>query len=169
VAIKTNQELLTKAQVALGLRMGRAALGWSQDEFAMRLGWAKTTLGRAETMDGGLRTEQFVQAIALLGSFGVTVQFGQDGTVSVSIGANGVQGVITRLTDEQFRRSDRRKPLGVLGALSPNQTKEVDSPLGRLATNKTLGGLSALSPPQTKEIDSPLGRLATNKKPPQSW
>jgi len=135
----------------------------------MRLDWAKTTLGRAETMDGGLRTEQFVQAIALLGSFGVTVQFGQDGTVSVSIGANGVQGVITRLTDEQFRRSDRRKPLGVLGALSPNQTKEVDSPLGRLATNKTLGGLSALSPPQTKEIDSPLGRLATNKKPPQSW
>ena len=168
MAIKTNQDLLTKAQVALGLRMGRAALGWSQDEFAMRLDWAKTTLGRAETMDGGLRTEQFVQAIALLGSFGVTVQFGQDGTVSVSIGANGVQGVITRLTDEQFRRSDRRKPLGVLGALSPNQTTEVDSPLGRLATKKTLGGLSALSPPQPKEIDSPLGRLAANKKPPQS-
>ena len=140
MAIKTKQELLTKAQVSLGLRMGRAALGWSQDEFAMRLDWAKTTLGRAETMEGGLRTEQFVQAIALLGSFGVTVQFGQDGTVIVSIDANGVREAINRLTNEQFRRSDRRKPLG---------------------------GLSALSPPQTKELDSPLGRLATNKKPPQ--
>jgi len=142
VAIKTNQELLTKAQVALGLRMGRAALGWSQDEFALRLDWAKTTLGRAETMEGGLRTEQFVQAMALLGAFGVTVQFSQDGSVSVSVGADGVQEAITRLTNEQFRRSDRRKPLG---------------------------GLSTLSPPQIKEVDSPLGRLATNKKPPQSW
>ena len=142
MAIKTNQELLTKAQVALGLRMGRAALGWSQDEFALRLDWAKTTLGRAETMEGGLRTEQFVQAMALLGAFGVTVQFSQDGSVSVSVGADGVQEAITRLTNEQFRRSDRRKPLG---------------------------GLSTLSPPQIKEVDSPLGRLATNKKPPQSW
>jgi len=142
VAIKSNQDLLTKAQVSLGLRMGRAALGWSQDEFAMRLDWAKTTLGRAETMEGGLRTEQFVQAMALLGAFGVTVQFSQDGSVSVSVGANGVQEAITRLTNEQFRRSDRRKPLG---------------------------GLSTLSTPQTKEVDSPLGRLATNKKPPHSW
>ena len=142
MAIKSNQDLLTKAQVSLGLRMGRAALGWSQDEFAMRLDWAKTTLGRAETMEGGLRTEQFVQAMALLGAFGVTVQFSQDGSVSVSVGANGVQEAITRLTNEQFRRSDRRKPLG---------------------------GLSTLSTPQTKEVDSPLGRLATNKKPPHSW
>jgi transcriptional regulator with XRE-family HTH domain len=142
VAIKSNQDLLTKAQVSLGLRMGRAALGWSQDEFAMRLDWAKTTLGRAETMEGGLRTEQFVQAMALLGAFGVTVQFSQDGSVSVSVGANGVQEAITRLTNEQFRRSDRRKPLG---------------------------GLSTLSTPQTKEVDSPLGRLATKKKPPHSW
>ena len=136
MANKINQDLLTKAQIALGLRMGRSALGWSQDELASRLKWAKTTLGRAETIEGGLRTEQFVQVMALLGSFGVSVQFGQDGSVSVVVGANGVEEAITRLTDDQFRRSDRRKPIGGLSVLDASESGHVSSPLDLLAKRK---------------------------------
>jgi hypothetical protein len=128
VADKHTQELLTKAQVALGLRMGRAALGWSQDEFAVKLGWAKTTLGRAETIDGGLRTEQFVHAISLLSEHGVTVNFKQDGSVSVALSQEGVYEAIRRLSDEQFRRSDRRKPVGALASLV-NESVNQESPL----------------------------------------
>ena len=122
------QELLTKAQIALGLRMGRAALGWSQDELAVKLGWAKTTLGRAETIDGGLRTEQFVHAISLLSEHGVTVNFKQDGSVTVSLSQDGVFEAMLRLTDEQFRRSDRRKPVGALPS-STNDSADLESPL----------------------------------------
>ena len=154
------QELLTKTQIALGLRMGRAALGWSQDEFASKLGWAKTTLGRAETIDGGLRTEQFVQAIALLSSYGVTVHFKQDGAVSVSVSPSGVQEAVRRLTDEQFRRSDRRKPLGGLAALMSDSI-DSESPLG-IAQNlaQTAGG----SPYTKPTHPSGLGGLAANKQ-----
>ena len=159
MADKHIQELLTKTQIALGLRMGRAALGWSQDEFAIKLGWAKTTLGRAETIDGGLRTEQFVQAIALLSSHGVTVHFKQDGAVSVSVSPGGVHEAVRRLTDEQFRRSDRRKPLGGLAALS--DSIESESPLGIAQTLAQAGG----STPYTRPTQSSgLGSLLSTKQ-----
>ena len=153
------QDLLTKSQIALGLRMGRAALGWSQDEFAIKLGWAKTTLGRAETIDGGLRTEQFVQAIALLSSYGVTVHFKQDGTVSVSVSPSGVQEAVRRLTDEQFRRSDRRKPLGGLAALS--DSIESESPLG-IAQN--LAQVAGSGPYTRSTQPGGLGGLSATKQ-----
>ena len=153
------QDLLTKTQIALGLRMGRAALGWSQDEFAVKLGWAKTTLGRAETIDGGLRTEQFVQAIALLSSYGVTVHFKQDGAVSVSVSPGGVQEAVRRLTDEQFRRSDRRKPLGGLAVLS--DSIESESPLG-IAQN--LAQAAGSSPYTRPTQPSGLGSLPSSKQ-----
>ena len=160
MADKHTQELLTKTQIALGLRMGRAALGWSQDEFAIKLGWAKTTLGRAETIDGGLRTEQFVQAIALLSSYGVTVHFKQDGSVSVSVSTSGVQEAVRRLTDEQFRRSDRRKPLGGLAALMTDPI-ESESPLG-IAQN--LAQAAGSSPYTRSPQPGVLGGLSARKR-----
>ena len=103
------QDYFDVLKIATGLRMARAAVGWSQVEVAEKLNIAKTTLARAETVDGGLRAEQLTQILRLYRSIGVEVDFLDGEGVTVKIGNKGLEFSLNRLQDDTFRRIDRKR------------------------------------------------------------
>ena len=111
------QELYEKVKIAIALRMARAAIGWSQDELAERLNFAKTTIARAETMDGGLRIEQLAIVAQFYKSYGVEIDFLMGAEVTVKMTSQGVTKAMERLLDMSSRRVDRRKAVGGLRSL----------------------------------------------------
>ena len=111
------QELYEKVKIAIALRMARAAIGWSQDELAERLNFAKTTIARAETIDGGLRTEQMAIVAQFYKSHGVEIAFLMGTEVTVKMTSQGVTKAMERLLDMSSRRVDRRKAVGGLRSL----------------------------------------------------
>lgn len=96
-------------KIAIALRMARAAVGWSQVELADRIGIAKTTLARFETLEGGLRADQLTQLLRLYKSVGVELDFLGPERVSVHISEVGLQLALERFLDTGLRRKDRRK------------------------------------------------------------
>jgi transcriptional regulator with XRE-family HTH domain len=111
------QEVYEKVKIAIALRMARAAIGWSQDELAERLNFAKTTIARAETMDGGLRIEQLAIVAQFYKSYGVEIDFLMGAEVTVKMTSQGVTKAMERLLDMSSRRVDRRKAVGGLRSL----------------------------------------------------
>jgi transcriptional regulator with XRE-family HTH domain len=111
------QEVYERVKIAIALRMARAAIGWSQDELAERLNFAKTTIARAETMDGGLRIEQLAIVAQFYKSCGVEIDFLMGAEVTVKMTSQGVTKAMERLLDISSRRVDRRKAVGGLGSL----------------------------------------------------
>lgn len=103
------KEFFDTVKIAAALRMARAAVGWSQVELAQRLGIAKTTLARAETMDGRLRAEQLTQLMRLYRSMGVDVDFFCLDDLQVKVRKKGLKYSLDRLQDKDLRRSDRKK------------------------------------------------------------
>ena len=111
------QEVYEKVKIAIALRMARAAIGWSQDELAEKLNFAKTTIARAETIDGGLRTEQMAIVAQFYKSHGVEIAFLLEAEVTVKMTSQGVTMAMERLLDMSSRRVDRRKAVGGLRSL----------------------------------------------------
>jgi hypothetical protein len=111
------QEVYERVKIAVALRMARAAIGWSQDELAERLNFAKTTIARAETMDGGLRIEQLAIVAQFYKSYGVEIDFLMGAEVTVKMTSQGVTKAMERLQDMSSRRIDRRKAVGGIGSL----------------------------------------------------
>lgn len=96
-------------KIAIALRMARAAVGWSQVELADRIGIAKTTLARFETLEGGLRADQLTQLLRLYKSVGLELDFLEPDRVSVQISEAGLKLALERFLDSELRRKDRRK------------------------------------------------------------
>jgi transcriptional regulator with XRE-family HTH domain len=103
------QDKLDEIKLVVGLRMARAAVGWSQVELAERLGIAKTTLARLETLDGGLRADQLAQMIRLYKGMGVDMELFQEDHVSIKVDRETLLQAKARLEDDQLRRTDRKK------------------------------------------------------------
>jgi len=102
----------------VALRMARAAIGFSQQEVADLLGMAKTTLARFETMEGGLNAGQLAGLIRLYHDNGITLEFITSNDVMVKVTEVGVAKALSRLQNGAMRRSDRRKPKGLLDMVS---------------------------------------------------
>jgi transcriptional regulator with XRE-family HTH domain len=103
------QDKLDEIKLVVGLRMARAAVGWSQVELAERLGIAKTTLARLETLDGGLRADQLAQMIRLYKGMGVDMELFQDDQVSIKVDRETLLQAKARLENDNLRRADRKK------------------------------------------------------------
>ena len=103
------QDYFDVIKIATALRMARAAVGWSQVEVAEKLNIAKTTLARAETVDGGLRAEQLTQILRLYRTIGVEVDFLDGEGVTVRIDKKGLEFSLNRLQDDSLRRVDRKR------------------------------------------------------------
>ena len=98
------QEVYERVKIAIALRMARAAIGWSQDELAERLNFAKTTIARAETMDGGLRIEQLAIVAQFYKSYGVEIDFLMGAEVTVKMTSQGVtKAMARRLKRDQWQ------------------------------------------------------------------
>jgi transcriptional regulator with XRE-family HTH domain len=107
-------QALDQIKLAVALRTARAAVGWSQEELAIHLGMAKTTIARMETLEGGLRADQLSAIVRLYKSVGVELEFMFSDEVIVRVDANGLVEAQRRLLDQNLRRADRKKPAGGL-------------------------------------------------------
>ncbi len=108
------QVLFEQAKPVVALRMARACLGWSQEELANKVGIAKTTLARFETLEGGLTAEQLTRLLRLYHQMGVSIEFITSDDVILRASPAALQHASERLQDVNLRRADRRKPKGLL-------------------------------------------------------
>lgn len=96
-------------KIAVGLRSARAAIGWNQQEFADKMGVAKTTVARIETLEMAPKADFLTKALMLFKASGVTLDLLTTGKVVVSVESDALQEAQDRLKDDDLRRSDRQK------------------------------------------------------------
>ena len=102
------------AKIAVVLRAARAAIGWNQQEFADKMGVAKSTVARIETLDMAPRADFFVRALELFSKNGVIVSLGNMEHISIEINELCFISILADLADDSKRRPDRRSPLSQL-------------------------------------------------------
>lgn len=113
-------ELHESGKIAVALRTARAAVGWNQEEFAQRMGVAKTTIARIETLEMSARAEFMSKAMRLFRDAGVEVDLYELESIPIKIRAVAVEKAVADLQDSNKRRSDRR--VGI-AALLPDKDK----------------------------------------------
>lgn len=113
----SSEDLFENARIAVALRAGRAAIGWNQLEFAEKLGVAKSTIARIETLEMSPKADLVMRAMRLFREAGIEVDLYKATEFSITINALAVSEAISRLQDESKRRSDRR---GIRGLLPPD-------------------------------------------------
>ena len=100
-----------QVRFVVAMRMGRAALGYNQHEFAELLGVSKSTVARTETLEMAMRAETLMTMLRVLRERGVELDLMTEEEVTVKLQPCALQEAFERLSDEEQRRSDRqRKP-----------------------------------------------------------
>ena len=97
------------AKLAVALRTARSALGYSQGEMALELGISKTTLARAELMEGSLKAHTLSGITKFFVEKGVELEFLRDDEIALRIGQGAIRSAAARLDDQNLRRNDRKK------------------------------------------------------------
>jgi len=86
-----------KMRFALAMRMGRAALGMSQQEFADALGVAKSTVARNETLEMAMRADTLTAMLRLFAEKGVEVDLlGATDSLTIKIGPDALESLEKR-------------------------------------------------------------------------
>lgn len=152
------QEELDRIKLVVALRSARAAVGWSQEELAQRLGIAKTTIARMETLEGGLRADQLAQIVRLYKSVGVSIDFMLGDDVVIRVDPVAQREAQARLQNEELRRSDRKRPIGGLINGTSSEDGAGGGLLNAAAMAKLPGGLiSKLATEKDKNNSGLLG------------
>ncbi len=99
-----------KIRFAVAMRMGRAALGLNQQEFADLLGVAKSTVARNETLEMGMRADTLTAMLRVFKEHGIetdllTASKGFRFTVSNKT----LKKAMLRLEQDSLRRADRKR------------------------------------------------------------
>lgn len=97
------------AKLAVALRIARTALGYSQSETALELGISKTTLARAELMEGSLKAHTLSGITKFFIEKGVELELLRGEEIALRIGQVAIKSAAARLEDQNLRRSDRKK------------------------------------------------------------
>lgn len=93
---------------AVAMRMGRAALGVNQQEFADLLGVSKSTIARTETLEMAMRADTLMAMLRVLRERGVEIDLlGDEDRISIGVHASALENALERLRDDDKRRSDR--------------------------------------------------------------
>ena len=96
--------------IAVLLRTGRSAAGWSQDEFAHLLGVAKSTVARAEIMEMPIKAELYLKALRIFKQNGVEVEALMDtGEIALKISSDGLLKAEEKLLNYSKNRERRKE------------------------------------------------------------
>lgn len=109
---------IENVKIAIAIRTARAAIGWNQQEFADKMGVAKSTVARIETLEMGAKADFLIRAIQLFRQAGVEIDLAGSATIQLDVGQAAILGAIAALEDESKRRSDRKSGL-ITGAIIP--------------------------------------------------
>lgn len=75
---------------------------------------AKTTIARIETAEGSINADQLPQILRLYKSQGVSIDYMLGEEVTVKVDQIALRQAQVRLSDSELRRSDRKRPLGII-------------------------------------------------------
>lgn len=93
-----------KNRFALAMRMGRAALSMSQQEFADALGVAKSTVARNETLEMAMRADTLTAMMRVFRDRGIDVDLlGATDSLTITVTATGLAAL-------EERRKEKEKP-----------------------------------------------------------
>ncbi len=106
--------LLDNGKIAVAIRTARTAIGWNQQEFADKMGVAKSTVARIETMEMAARGDFVIKAIQLFREAGVEVDLSDIRSVPIRISAPAILAAVEALSDQTRRRSDRKSGIATL-------------------------------------------------------
>lgn len=114
------ENALDNGKIAVALRTARAAAGWNQQEFADRMGVAKSTIARIETLEMAAKGDFLLKAMRLFREAGIEVDLYAPTNLPILISDIAVAMAVDALADETRRRSDRRSGIA---ALLPKQSE----------------------------------------------
>ena len=95
-------------KIIVAIRAARAAIGWNQQEFADRMGVAKSTVARIETLEIAAKGDFVLRALRIFREAGVEVDISAAQGLPLLISDLTVNHAIESLADDGNRRSDRR-------------------------------------------------------------
>lgn len=102
--------MVDQIRFAVAMRMGRAALGMNQKEFASLLGVSKSTVARGETLEMTMRADTLMRMLRVLHERGVDIDLvGTEEGMHLKVHPQALESALDRLQDESQRRSDRTK------------------------------------------------------------
>ncbi len=96
-------------KIAIFLRSARSALGWTQAELSERLGIAKSTLARIETLDMEPRADLVARALRMFKESGVIIDPFMEDHISFRINPKVINDIRDRLQNDNLRRTDRKR------------------------------------------------------------
>lgn len=103
-----NGNVVENLKIAVALRAARAAVGWSQIEFAEKMNVAKSTIARIETLEMTAKADFLNRALRIFREQGVVVDLLQEDRVVMSVELKGLHEAKARLDNEALRRTDRK-------------------------------------------------------------
>lgn len=102
------QEDLDKVKLVVALRTARAIVGWSQVEFAQRIGISKSSVARLETQEAEITFSLLRKIINEYNNVGVVIDVMLPDKLNISVETKALEAFRQRLMSEDHRRSDRR-------------------------------------------------------------
>lgn len=130
----SSPEHYINAKIIVALRAARAAIGWNQEEFSKKLGVAKSTVARVETLEMVPRGDYVVRAMQLFRDAGIEIDLYSEESVPMTIGQKAINEAVQRLQDPEKRRIDRTGRISV--RLDAKLLEEANRLMAGQKTNK---------------------------------
>jgi len=102
-------------KIAVAIRSARTAVGWNQQEFAEKMGVAKSTIARIETLEMAAKGDFVNKAMRLFREAGVEVDLYDSTSLPINVKVKAIEDAIASFKDADKRRSDR----GTVGLKRP--------------------------------------------------
>ena len=104
----STENQLENGKIVVALRAARTAIGWNQQEFSEKMGVAKSTVARIETLEISAKGEFILRAMRLFREAGVDVDLYRSEGISIAITEAAIVTAIADLQNEGKRRKDRK-------------------------------------------------------------
>ena len=107
--MNTYNEELDKVKLVVALRTARAITGWSQVEFAKRVGLSKSHVCRLETKETEISASDLNKITREYKKMGIEIDVLGSDNLNVTVKPLAFKSFMARLEDDNHRRSDRKK------------------------------------------------------------
>ena len=101
------QEELDAIKLVVALRTARAIAGWSQVEFAEKMGLSNSTVARLETKEADIPFTALKKILSKYKEIGIEIDLLYSANLNISIEPKALEAFRHQLQDEEQRRSDR--------------------------------------------------------------
>lgn len=105
----SSVEVDESTKAAIAIKTARTAAGINQVDFAQMIGVAKTTLARIETLETQVKLDIYFKSMRVLSGYGVDIDITSSDDILVRVSKKAQQTIVDNFSDEDKRRSDRKK------------------------------------------------------------